>query len=57
MGGKQIYYANTNDQKTDKFFEDTKEVEVEEDSNESGYDSNGVYVMQEDDCEGGACSI
>ena len=47
MGGKQLYYANTNDNKTDDFSFMGKDTN--EDTNEQ--------LEEFDDCESGACSI
>ena len=47
-GGKMLYYANTNDNKTDDFGFSQDEKEKLGDS---------VTMMDEEDCEGGACSI
>lgn len=53
MGGKQIYYANTYDGKTDKF-EDKDSVSKEN----SAQQSNSEISYEEDmSCAGGACSI
>jgi len=48
-GGKQLYYANTNDQKTDDFSEVSTEKSTK---NEDTY-----TVNEQEDCEGGACSV
>ena len=57
-----LYYANTDDHKTDKFFDDDKEVEAVDDPNVEGSkeyrNSDGILILGEDDgCLGGACSI
>jgi ribonucleoside-diphosphate reductase alpha chain len=48
LGGKQLYYANTNDQKTDDF----SDISVEKTQN-----TQPTHTVTEEDCEGGACSV
>lgn len=62
MGGKMLYYANTNDGKTDQHFEEKKEAPQQEKGEPEEVSSvspnSSVYVVEEDDgCAGGACSI
>lgn len=50
LGGKQLYYSNTNDNKTDDFSEAMKEITGKKDQVEDIIDDNGS-------CSSGACSI
>lgn len=52
MGGKQLYYANTNDNKTDNFdFMNKDKDNSEPDSN------NNIPDIDDGDCAGGSCQL
>jgi ribonucleoside-diphosphate reductase alpha chain len=48
MGGKQLYYSNTNDHKTDKFFDDEKKEDNKPEE---------LYEIDDAGCESGACNV
>ena len=61
LGGKQLYYANTNDQKTDDFSkvstESVQQQEISTPKEETISLNPGEVFIDDGDCEGGACSI
>jgi ribonucleoside-diphosphate reductase alpha chain len=60
FGGKQIYYSNTNDRKTDDF-SNISTQRFEENNNQNDEEEivlkEGEVLLDDEDCAGGACSI
>jgi ribonucleoside-diphosphate reductase alpha chain len=57
-GGKQLYYANTNDQKTDDFSKiSTQKSSVDEQEEAVDLKPGEVFIDDYDSCASGSCSI
>lgn len=59
MGGKQLYYANSNDNKTDDFsFMDDKEKKENAESDSDGFvNSKSISFDDSSSCDSGGCEI
>jgi ribonucleoside-diphosphate reductase alpha chain len=58
-GGKQLYYANSNDKKTDDFSDITtnKSNEKQEEQEDIQLNKGEVFIDDDDSCASGSCSI